>query len=442
MSNFSVAPGQGQIQELTVFSNYSGDLSLAGNGFSEMILYESILDYSVRADLTFVDTGNRDTSKGTGAMERDDINLVSGEKVFFKATDGFGQEISCLNDYQLRINAINSVDEMTNKSIISLNLYSKECIDNELLETRAVKRYEGKISDSVASILRETLKTKKSLDIDPGLNDFNFLGHGEKPFYKIPWLAKRTVPDMPGAKGKFAGYFFYETFQTNSSSGGYKFKSIDKLWTQTPVRKLIYNDLVTLPPGYNRKIFSYSFDNSIKIDNLLKSGAFTNSSLVSFDPYTNNFEENEFSDVERLKSRNIGGLEPPKIAGDLDIWNKASRISYRFNDTGTLPPGTNLEKQLEFSDELNFNTDEILRQSYTRYNNLFAIKLSVTIAGDFGVHAGDLIECDFPELSGKETKIVSNKKSGKYLVVDVAHRIHQSGYFTTLHLVRESIYKK
>ena len=316
-------------------------------------------------------------------------------------------------------------------------MYSKECIDNELVENRVVKRYDGKISDSVASICRECLKTPKGLNIDPVLNDFNFLGHVEKPFYKIPWLAKRSVPDMPGAKGGLAGYFFYETFNQ-----GYNFKSIDKLWEQPVIRSLIYNDLVTLQPEYNAKILAYSFDNTVKVDNLLKSGALTSPVIERFDPYTNEYDKNIFSDVQRLKPRNMGGIEPPKIASDIDLWNKSSRISYRFNDTGVLPPGTNLMAQLESKDKINFNTEEILRQSYTRYNNLFNVKLSITIPGDFGIHAGNIIQCDFPELSSKELKIVSKKKSGKYMVIDVAHRVHQSGFYTTLNLARESIYRK
>ena len=93
-------------------------------------------------------------------------------------------------------------------------------------------------------------------------------------------------------------------------------------------------------------------------------------------------------------------------------------------------------------DRLNFNEEEILRQSCARYNNLFTVKLSVTVAGDFGIHAGDIIECDFPEVSSKANKIVSNKKSGRYMVIDVAHRIHANGYYTTLNMSRETIYKK
>ena len=442
MSNLPAAGGQGQIQEIRIFSNYSEDVDFT-DGFLDLTLYESILDHSIRASLTLVDTGYRNSAEGQSAIESEDINLTSGEKIEIKLSDGYNQTISCKGVNHLRINELQSVDEMVNKTIVSLDLYSKECIDNELEKTRVTKRYDGKITDSVNNILTEVLKTEKKVDIDPiGLNNFNFLGHVEKPFYKILWLAKRCVPDMPNAKNNLAGYFFWEVFNVDGDGGGYKFKSIDKLWTQTRKRKLIYNDLVTTPPEYDGKILAYSFDNSIRMDKLLQTGALSKPLLKSFDPYSNKYQETEFTDVDRLKPENMGGKEPPKIAADLDIWNTVTRISPRIFDTGTLPPGTTIEKQLEFSKEVNFNMDEILRQSYTRYNNLFTIKLSITIPGDFGVHAGDLIECHFPEVSSKQRKVVSEKKSGLYIVIDVKHKILPTGFYTQLNLARESILKK
>src|SRR6056300_960708 len=144
-----------QLKELRIFSNYSGDVEV-GNGILDMVLYESILDYSVRATVTFVDTGYRN-SEGSAVMEGDDLNLTSGEKVEIKVTDQYDQTISCKGDYHLRINKIVDITESTNKEIVSLSLYSKECIENEFQDTRVVKRYDGKITDSVNSILSDTL---------------------------------------------------------------------------------------------------------------------------------------------------------------------------------------------------------------------------------------------------------------------------------------------
>jgi hypothetical protein len=430
-------PAKGSVQELKIISNYSGkDLNLT-DGFLELILYESLLSYTVFAEMSFVDTGYRQTQNGTAAMEGDDINLVSNETVELKVTDANGQIINCKGNNHLRIKTIKSVDETVNKSIISLDLHSKECIDNELVDTRLTNRYDGKISDSVFNILRNTLRTPKTIDIDQTLNEFNFLGHLEKPFYKIPWLAKRSVPDVPNAKGNLAGYFFYETFDDGSGTGGYKFKSIDKLWSQTPKRKLIYNDLISIPTGYSGKILAYSFDSNLSVDRALKTGAHSGVERKSIDPKTNRYTENTFIDDDRLKPSNMGGLETPKFGID-----GASRICSSIEDTGVLPPGSNLKSQLNFVDQQNFNKEEIVRQSCTRYNNLFTVKLSITIYADFGIHAGDIIECDFPEVSGKDKTIVSNKKSGRYMVIDAAHRVHATGFYSVLHLARESIYRK
>lgn len=83
-----------------------------------------------------------------------------------------------------------------------------------------------------------------------------------------------------------------------------------------------------------------------------------------------------------------------------------------------------------------------LIQSATRYNSLFSIKLSLIIAGDISIRAGDIIHCDFPELSSKENIDYSQKKSGIYMVSDVGHRITKNSCYTMLNLVRESIGRK
>lgn len=102
-----------------------------------------------------------------------------------------------------------------------------------------------------------------------------------------------------------------------------------------------------------------------------------------------------------------------------------------------------MASQLEKAKELNFEIEEILNQSFMRYNQLFSIKTSVTIFGDITLHAGDVVFCDFPELSSKANKIISNKKSGNYLIVDLCHFVSPIGSnFTKLNLVRDSYYRK
>jgi hypothetical protein len=439
--NLNAAASSSQLKQFTLYSNNNRDVDITG-GFIEMCFYQSCLDYSVRVTAIIGDTGYRLEDNSSGMFERDDLNLTAGEKATILAEDGYGNKLSFLDDYHLRLQQVRDIDEHTGKAVFTLDFYSKECIDNELVECRVTKRYNGRISDSVSSILSETLKTSKKLYIDETINKFNFLGNIEKPFYKIPWLASKSVPNLPESIGKYAGYFFYETPDDGHGNGGYHFKSIDKFFSQTPKKKLIFNNTPFLPSGYDEKILAYSINSSVNLDNTLRMGSLTKPILKSFNPFTQEYkEETTFSDVERMNENYMGGTNMPQIAQDLDLWNKSTKIYNRWKPIGILPTGSTLEKQLEEIEAADWDIESIERQAKARYNNLFNTRLNITIPGDFSIQAGDIITCDFPEISGKASKIVSNKKSGNYLVIDVAHRITKMNCFTSINLVRESIYK-
>jgi hypothetical protein len=427
------AAGSANVTKFEIYSNYNGKLDMSG-GISRIFLYESVLDNTVRSTAYIVDSGYRSNkSNSEGSLEKNDLNLTAGEKVILSVEDNLKNKLN----YELRIREVIDVIEHSSNSVFTIDMYSKESIDNLLFENSVSKDYHGKIPETIEKILKEVLKTSKKVNIDSGLNDLNVNGHVQQPFKLCHWLAKRCVPEMSNSFGNLAGYLFYET------SKGFNFKSIDKLFQQKPKKSYIFTNTTQLPPGYNGKILDYAFQSSIDIEKKLLTGAFFESYLKTFDPYTNEYREDSFNHSNQLKKENMGGREIPKLAADLQIQNKPTRTSVRFTDTGVYPNGSDLKTQLQNSKEtVNFNVKEILRQSYMRYNNLFSIKLSVTIPADFSLNAGDLIKCDFPEIGNKRTKSISDKKSGIYMIVDICHSIDPKETFTRMNLVRESIYKK
>lgn len=434
-ANFAAQAGEAQIKLFEFESNYNEPVDVAG-GVLELNYYESILDNTVRATATFADTGYR-KGEGSAVVEDSDLNLTVGEKVNLKVTDGNEFVLDFTGTKQLRIKETRNIDESTNKIVFTVDLFSKESINNELEQYRVKQRFDGKVSDSVEKILKEILKTEKELDIDTTLNDLSFIGNVEKPFYKCTWLGPRSVPDTQNAKGNLAGFFFYETYD------GFKFKSIDKLFQQKPKRKLIFNNVIgELPPEYDGKILDYSFDSTIDLKNVLLTGSQLNSKIKALNTYESSYRENLFDSKNQFNEENIGGKEQPKIASDLKIQEQSSRISYKLDDQGFLVPGKDLKSQLPKSTYINYSNDEILRQSYMRYNNLFNIKLSVAIPGDMSLRAGDLVHCDFPEVTSNATKSYSKKKSGIYMITDVCHRVTKNSCYTRLNLVRESIGRK
>ena len=73
-----------------------------------------------------------------------------------------------------------------------------------------------------------------------------------------------------------------------------------------------------------------------------------------------------------------------------------------------------------------------------RYNQLYSIKTHIMIPGDFSLHAGDMIECDFPDLAKIENKKPNMQTKGKYMIASLCHRITPKDTFTSLTLGRDS----
>jgi hypothetical protein len=438
-ANIAAQAGEGQIKELIFYSNYNKPVNVS-SACVELNYYESILDTTVRATATFADTGYRkDNDNGMAVFEKDDINMTSGEQVDIKMIDEYGTELQFVGPKQLRINGDPSASsEDVNKVVFSVDMYSKESIDNVKADSYVFGRYDGKISDSVKSILGSCLKTPKQIFADPCLNTYNFLGHSEKVFYLCTLLGKKTVPALPNAFGNLAGYMLYENYD------GFQFRSIDMLFMQKPKRTLIYNQLIDeIPDGYDGKILDYSFIGSVNLDNAIRTGAMTRARQQRFNRRTKGYDENSHSSSSSYFESNNGGKERPVIAKGTGVQESVTRqFSGRSADDGILPTGLSLAQQIPQARKPNFDMNEIVRQSVMRYNQLFAHKMSIAIAGDFSLRAGDLIYCDFPEVSGKTSRVVSQKVGGIYMIADVCHRLTKNGCHTRLNLVRDSIYRK
>ena len=81
-------------------------------------------------------------------------------------------------------------------------------------------------------------------------------------------------------------------------------------------------------------------------------------------------------------------------------------------------------------------------QSVMRYNQLFSIKTNIIIPGNFSLRAGDLIQCDFPDLTVDQNNERNKQTGGIYMIASVCHRMTQSDTFTSLSLVRDTFGRK
>ena len=153
---------------------------------------------------------------------------------------------------------------------------------------------------------------------------------------------------------------------------------------------------------------------------------------------------------EKLK---LAGEKLPTLNAEFNVEGKGkefTRTTYYILDNGTLPEGKGVGKeqqagagQVAKSKDENYKPGEVLNQGIMRMNQLFALKTSLTIPGDFSLHAGDAIYVDAPQLQ-QDTKNdeVDKQMGGNYVISDVAHFISPKNTLTKLSLVRDSFGRK
>ena len=64
------------------------------------------------------------------------------------------------------------------------------------------------------------------------------------------------------------------------------------------------------------------------------------------------------------------------------------------------------------------------------------------IAGDFSLRAGDLIYCEFPQLSTEPNTRPNKKSGGLYMISSLCHNLTPRETYTSLTLVRDTFGRK
>ena len=437
------ALSKANITKFNIFPNAGGQEVDFKGGTVELSYYEDIMSPTIRITAGVIDTGRAAPGKdGTGGQisAAESIKLTGMEKCEIEMEDGSGQKLS-LKD--IHISSRQRITEKMNDVEI-LEIVSKEHLRNE--SVRVVERYDGKISDSVQKIIRQVLQSTKSLDIEVTQNQRSFIGTTKKPFWFITWLGTQSIPQANGKVGKTAGYLFYETHK------GLKFKSIDTLMSQTSTspsssglktryKSYIYNNTTssTIPVGYTGKIINYDSNNTSDMKDKLMMGAF-NSSVNLFNPFESSFNCNPLSITSQESGITYAGTEYGKNLNPFFV-KDASRYFTSNESIGGL---TDIDQSKEYDIE----KSQILSTSTSRYNQLFSIKVNITIPADFSLEAGEMIFIDIPEQSSKPNPSYNERMGGVYMISALCHKISpgkgSDGFqaITSLELVRDSYGRK
>ena len=99
------------------------------------------------------------------------------------------------------------------------------------------------------------------------------------------------------------------------------------------------------------------------------------------------------------------------------------------------------------SEEENANPAKILNQAIQRLNQMNNFKISITLPGDFTLHAGDTVFVDSPMLDATTKGVmlhhrVDDQSGGLYIIRDLCHYMSAESTYTKINVVRDSVGRK
>ena len=422
---------------------------------------ESVFSPYVEVTGYLADTGNTvqatdDPDEAVGLL---DGQFAEGtEEILFEIEDMKGNKVNLTKDKDLRLATLTSAKQSFQAQTFTLTAVGKEAFDNTLVNNRCTMQYSGKISTIVNTIFKRDLKSPHNIDIDETMNTYHEWGTKRYPFQMILELQKLAIPILQTSEGKqstgkTAGYLFWQT------SKGFHFKSLDKLFdtTDKQIKTYIENKKATneelplvSPPGGGAPVAAdgkilYSF-NSRSIDALGEfesSGRGTvlevyNPNLAPEDQYKYNELKVEVGEDGKSKGNGITAgknlpIFNPEYDGEL-FGIERTRAAF-----SPVKGQQTVEKQVEETGELNFDVETTFQQAHQNFRQKMNVITEVIIEADLSLHAGDLIYCEFEEMTTKKTQTGSkDRDSGIYMIADLCHYGDSTKAFTGLHIVRDA----
>jgi len=404
---------------------------------TDISYYENILSPNITGKVTIFSTigavkSASDTQNRLGSLYSS-LPLEVGCEILMKIKDtiGNGLDFSSKNNVHKRlyVNKVQVIDKSSNSEIIQLNFVSMI----GWLDTiqRVTRHFEGRITESIRSILTNELKlSSDKIMIDDSSNSYSFAGMTKRPFDLIAMLAKQTIPQNTANPG----YFSYET------KSGFKFLSADTLINSEPYNRKYYYD------GFNESSYQSSSDiNDYKIKSLvvskdqnllsqIRSGVYANKTIF-FNPATNAFTEVDISvDNDKLyknpRFSTLGKkLKIPKILKEeFNSGNRFHRVETAILNVGAASENVEVNNSPEF----------YYAATSTRYNLLFSQKHSITIPGNTDLEAGDVLDIEIEDISSKKEFGPDQSQSGRYIIEGLCHYFNSEESITSINLIRDS----
>ena len=374
------------------------------------------------------------------------LPIRGGEKISLSVTTAFG-DLAFEGDTALYVFKISDIIADSTSERFTLNLVSRETITNET--TRCMRRYDGKINESVKKILKEVLQAPdvkiKEENIQPVANTYSFIGNMKKPFNVLTWLCPKSLPsqnssktaevDKKGMAKGVAGFLFYE------NSEGFNFKSVESLVSRTnlgtadakDIPRYTYTQVIETNTTANEfKILNYQIEKNSDLIKSLRIGMYSNLTYF-YNLFSNKLSIYQYNLKDEIKDASKLGTNDT-IPVSEELGTSVSRILFRTSDIGVMDNDYTGNK---FNDSQQRDIADMAK-SASRYNILFTQSLNMIVPCNVKLKVGDVIYAEFPRIERSNNKRVDDEQSGLYLIKELRHHMEPGTVVTSLKLIRDS----
>jgi hypothetical protein len=435
------------LETITLIDANNKEVLELKNYLVELNYYEDIFNNSVSGRISISDAvGNIDAMQGY-------------EKVRFSFTRALGGDPITGTFFVFSISD-RCFDKSNNFETYVINFCDEDLIMSE--RYRVCKSYKkSSISSIISDILKNFLKTPNNIDIENTIGLYDFVLPNKKIYETINWLATYALPDN-GAPG--ADMLFFQNYN------GYKFKSLQTLYQQSPIDEYFYSAKNTTSlsgEGFIDffTIFKLEILSNMDTLNGVMKGTYYNR-IISFDPLTRkyysptlNTNQNKDFDYDEYynQSKKLNDDKIINVPDDTDGIYK-DRFGKKLND----PVPSNFEAgplrlMLSNSTQLNQEylkqnnkpgalTNDIFVEKYIP-NRIAQLELSsytkikIMVPGNSNLIAGKVVKINILNTevdSNNDEKDNDRILSGNYLITAVRHIINLTRYITVVELSKDT----
>lgn len=442
----SIKPSIYSVATIQSGDGRSADIRL---GVTSIDYYEDVMCPTVSCKIQVTNVaGMVGDDSGRVTSLYDGLKLRGGEAVYLRIeANSPYNEVLDFNSKPLYVKGVNNVVRKAQKEAFELSLVSLEAMENEVVFLKKAYPKETPISDHVTNIVSESFTSPGPFTPDRTSNATGFLGNQMHPFQMLTRLASRSVSGTSGVTGGTAGFFFFQT------RDGLQFKAIDSLVNAAPKARYFYTEVNQSSVDFHgssdltsndRKIINYTVERNQDLIGNLKKGAYSVTRNF-YNPYTQAITGTalDFIGGNYLSAlQGLTGVVDDLVSSGLQLTGAAesftelpSQIITEVFDLGTVSKGV----------DNSFNSDptEYVAQRKMRYNTLFTQIITIMVPLNTKLRAGDVIDCEFPEISfGKNRRVDKQQISGLYMIKELNHHFDTRASYTSMRIVRDSYGRK